>query len=130
MTGEADRDMVIRLEQQLKDSIQNQSLIMKDLKEIFQRIEKESKATTTLAGDIKGHIENQKFRWDELNKKLDSYADRIDDCETDIKEHENFEQTIVASFKTARFFISILAGVATLISVFAAALQILSYLKG
>lgn len=142
-----DRDTLIRMEQQLKDSVQNQALIHRDLKEIFQRIEKESKVTTTVLSDLKGHVENSSFRWSELGKKLDNIEVRIHDIEifnetttrdlnkekesrvelisTERLERQRFEQDILATVRTAKWFFGIITGLATILAGYAALIQVL-----
>jgi predicted nucleic acid-binding Zn-ribbon protein len=76
-----ERETLVRVEQQLKDSVQNQSQIMVDLKEIFSRIESDSKMMVAVTGDVKSHLDNSKYRWDELEKKLTHINEKIKQCE-------------------------------------------------
>jgi len=141
--------MIIRIEQQLKDSIQNQNQIMRDLKDLFQGLEKESKLATAICSDLKGHVENSQYRWYELDKKITNINEKIRDNEKSISDfsdevsdeknslkqlindekldREKFEQSILSSLKAARFMINILAGIATILSVIA---LLSSFMKG
>jgi len=82
-----ERETLVRVEQQLKDSVQNQGQIMDDLKEIFGRIESDSKMLVTLGSDVKSHMDNTKFRWDDLEKKLHELSDKIRKCEEEISKN-------------------------------------------
>ena len=82
-----ERETLVRVEQQLKDSVQNQSQIMDDLKNIFGRIESDSKLLVSVSGEVKSHLENSRFRWDDLDKKLRDLHDKIKECEEKIEEN-------------------------------------------
>jgi len=143
---ERDRDMLIRVEQQLANASQNQTTIISDLREIFNRLERDSKMVTTISGDLKGHLDSSVIRWsnlekrlNELERRLEGIEDKMDDnsdCITtereertqaitveregrskDNEERKNFEQSVRASVSTVSWIIGALAGLATVISV-------------
>lgn len=147
MTSEdRDRDMLIRVEQQLQNAHQNQMQILEDLRTIFNRLEQESKIVTVISGDLKGHLESSSVRWANMEKqlneidrrlmltedKLEQHADVIgNEREERIgvvtaerearakenKERETFEREIKASIRTISWVISALASIATVVSV-------------
>ena len=143
---ERDRDMLIRVEQQLANASQNQKTILEDLRDIFNRLERDSKMVTTISGDLKAHLESSVIRWSNLEKslfelerrlggiedKIDSNADNItvereertdaitserEERSKDNEERKNFEQSVKASVNTISWIIGALAGLATIISV-------------
>jgi uncharacterized membrane protein len=65
-----ERETLIRVEQQLQDSIKNQSLILNDLKEIFNKIELESKATTAVRSDLSNHLDMTVVRREENDRRF------------------------------------------------------------
>jgi len=65
-----DRESLIRLEEQLKESSRSHSQLLADIRDLFQRIERESKITANLSGDLKGHMENSSLRWSQLERRL------------------------------------------------------------
>jgi septal ring factor EnvC (AmiA/AmiB activator) len=141
-----DRDMLIRVEQQLANASQNQKTILEDLRDIFNRLERDSKMVTTISGDLKAHLESSVIRWSNLEKslselerrlegienKIDSNADSItvereertdaitserEGRSKDNEERKNFEQSVKASVNTVSWILGALAGLATIISV-------------
>lgn len=127
MDRENDRETIIRVEQQLKDSVQNQSQILENQREIFQKLEKESKQLTIVTGDLKGHVESSTIRWDELEKKLSAFDRRITDTEKATKdnaqdlsdekeERAKFDHGVAASARTAKVIATILGALAAIIS--------------
>lgn len=65
-----ERETLIRVEQQLQDSIKNQSLILNDLKEIFDKIEIESKAISAVKSDLNTHLEMTIVRREENDRRF------------------------------------------------------------
>lgn len=118
---------LIRVEEQLKESAKNQASIMADLKEIFGRLEKESKITTILSGDLKAQIEASKFRWETVSKRLDEGDKLFKDISKSLSDEKedrgNFEQEIKGSIKTLKWVIGTLATLATVLSSVIAFLQ-------
>ncbi len=141
-----DRDMLIRVEQQLANASQNQAAISVDLKDIFGRLERDSKMVTMISGDLKGHLESSILRWANLEKRLNDIEKKLEGIEEKIainadditeereerteaitKEREerskdnedrkNFEQGVRTSVSTVSWIIGALAGLATVISV-------------
>lgn len=138
MDRENDRDTLIRVEQQLKDSVQNQSQILENQREIFQKLEKESKQLTIVTGDVKGHVESSKIRWDELEKKLSTVDRRLGDTEKATKDNEKalteekeerakFDQGVAASARTAKVIATLLGTLAAIVSTIVA---VAVYFKG
>lgn len=142
-----ERDMLIRVEQQLANASQNQKTILEDLREIFSRLERDSKMVTSIAGDLKAHLESSVIRWSNLEKRLSEMERRLEgiekkidfnaDCITaereerteaitaeregrvkDREEQGKFEQSVKASFNTVAWIVGALASIATIISVF------------
>lgn len=136
-----ERETLVRVEQQLKDSVQNQNQIMADLKEIFQRIEGEAKLITTISGDLKGHLDNSTIRWDNLERRLTSLDKEFNDLEKkaddntrDIsetkKEQEKFVENVKSSARATKWIIGIMAALASILGSLSFLLEILDRIKG
>ena len=144
-----ERETLIKVEQQLQDSIKNQSQILSDLKEIFSRIESESKVVASIGSELRTHRETSALRWSELDKKITSLEksitvlsdgskeindlltkekeERVSAIGSEQKEREKFQENISTSFKTTTF---IIGGIVTLIGVIVAVIEIVTYVKG
>ena len=136
-----ERETLVRIEQQLKDSVENQANIRRDLKEIFQRIETESKMVTALNGEVKGHSENSKIRWESLEQRLSSVDKTVtsldkktEDNEKSInqvkEDHSVFEGEVTASVKATRWVIGIVASLGSILGAVAVFIELLSKIKG
>jgi len=145
-------ETLARIDQQLQDSVKNQTQIMSDLKEIFQRIEKDSKVVTTLSENIRGLVDNMKLRWDGLDRQMQEMDRRIkslEDCHDDnekaislereerikavdeeVKEREKFQQEVNSSVKTVGWVVGIIATLASIFSGIVLLFQVLGKLKG
>ena len=75
-----ERETLIRVEQQLQDSIKNQSLILNDLKEIFSKIEIDSKATTAVKSDLNTHLELSTIRREESDRRFKALEEKLKEC--------------------------------------------------
>jgi len=129
-----ERETLIKVEQQLKDSVSNQSQIMADLKEIFARLEKESKVNTVLNGDVKNliyRVDDQTKRLEEINKRLDNLEIEVDEEEKnriksigqESSDREKFQSELKGSFKTVTTIFGALATIAAIVSVIVAVMQ-------
>lgn len=136
-----ERETLIKVEQRLNDSAQNQSQIMSDLKEIFQRIENESKTVTTIRGELKGHSDNSKLRWESLEKRLGSFEKAHESLEKKTEDNEKavnnlkeeqgkFEETVKASARVTKWVIGIIAAIGSMIGTLALLLEIIEKIKG
>lgn len=52
-----ERETLIKVEQKLHNSIENQAQIVEDMREIFNRIDQESKCLVSLKGDLQTHLQ-------------------------------------------------------------------------
>ena len=135
-----ERETLIKVETQLKDSVKNQSLIMSDLKEIFQRIESDSKKVTSLDGKIGGHMETSKIRWENIEKDMSDLKNSINDVSknmeinkgnvADLKtDQSSFKESIKSAVHTVKLFMTIATTICTLIGGAAIIITILDKLK-
>jgi len=124
---------LIRVEEQLKESAKNQASIMTDLKEIFGRLEKESKNSTIISGEIKGHLATDKLRWDSISKRLDDGDALFKDIDTKMdaekEARSTFETEIKSSVKTIKWVFGTLATVAAALSTLLGIIQLLGKLS-
>ena len=120
---------LIRVEEQLKESAKNQVSIMADLKEIFGRLERESKISTIISGDIKGHLEASQIKWDGANKRFEDGDEQFKELSKELSAEKeartSFEQEVKTSLKTIKWVFGTLATVATIISVILGIIEIL-----
>ena len=79
-----ERETLIKVEQQLQDSVKNQATILSDIKEFFNRIETESKFIASTNAELKSYKEASAIRWTELEKKLTNLQKIYDDNATAI----------------------------------------------
>lgn len=123
---QSERDMVIRVEQKIKDSFQNQKTLLDNQREIFQKLERDSKQLSVLSGDMKSHIESTKVRWENAKQQIEDMEKNIEENEKAIenenKERSNFETSVSTSFKTSKTILYILVSAATIISAITAIL--------
>ena len=144
-----ERETLIKVDQQLQDSIRNQSQIISDLKDFFSRIENESKTVAAISAELRTHRETSTLRWTELDKKLNSLEqsiseitqetnelrdlltkekeDRTSADNSEKNEREKFQESINTSFKTTSF---ILGGVVGIIWLIVTIIEIVRFIKG
>ena len=100
-----------------------------DLREIFDRLEKESKISMVISGDLKAHIESSKFRWDTFDRRLnDGDVTFRETAKVIAKEKEDrtaFEQDITSSLRTIKWVFGTLAGLAAALSSIVGIIQFL-----
>lgn len=127
----SERETLIRVEQQLKDSTANQAQIMNDLKEIFSRIEIDSKLVAQIKSDSKSlndlmDVKHQEFdrRIAELHKETDENSASIS---KEKEERRGFQESVKASLSTFKYLFGFLSALAAAIS---CAVAILQYVKG
>jgi hypothetical protein len=142
---ERDRDIVIKIEQQLQNAAQNQVQILEDLRTIFNRLEQESKTIMIISGDLKAHLESSVLRWNNIDRQIVDIMNRVSLTEDKVdnlseaisnereeriegdtsvqkentekyQESENFKREVKASVSTTGWIFGILATVATIIS--------------
>ena len=131
-----DRDTLIRMEQQLKNSNDNQARILSNLNEIYTRLEEESKTVTVINGELKGHFETSKVQWKNLEKSLNDLDDRIKRCEKkqeensdaiaqEKNERQQFEKEVKTSLRVVSWICGALSSIAAVAGGFAAVLQVM-----
>jgi len=110
-----EREMLIRVEQQLQDSIKNQSLILSDLKELFSKIEIESKAISLVKSDLSSHLETTLVRREETNRRFKEFEDKnksfsesIIDINKGISDIVTFQKQIQTTLSLMKWIIGIL----------------------
>jgi chromosome segregation ATPase len=81
-----ERETLVKVEQQLKNSIENQAQITDDMREIFNRIESESKVLAGIKGDLQTHLETTIVQRDNCNTRIEAINARVKDLEWRIEE--------------------------------------------
>jgi len=102
-----EKETLIRVEQQMQDSIKNQSLILNDLKEIFNKIESESKATAIVKSDLNTHLEttvvrreDNERRFKALEEHQKNFIQLINDLQNDLPlEFSSFKESLINNSK-------------------------------
>lgn len=141
----SDRDLLVSLNQKVQTSLKNQEQLGFDLKDIFQRIETDSKLIVQIRGELNTHLETSAMKFNELkrlNEELRKASNtRFKDIEASIStdgeivenlekelsierlERERFENNLKGSMKATKWFFGILSFFLTLITVIIAILQ-------
>ena len=113
-------ESLIRVEEQLKESAKNQASMIADLREIFDRLEKESKISMVISGDLKAHIEASRFRWDTFDRRLNegdvTFRETAKSIAKEKEDRTAFEQDITSSLRTIKWVFGTLAGLAATLS--------------
>jgi hypothetical protein len=113
-------ESLIRVEEQLKESAKNQASMIADLREIFDRLEKESKISMVISGDLKAHIEASRFRWDTFDRRLNegdvTFRETAKSIAKEKEERTAFEQDVASSLRTIKWVFGTLAGLAATLS--------------
>jgi len=134
-----DRETLIKVEQQLTNSIENQKLISEELRGFLKKLERNDKALALFQIDLKTHISEAPLRRDALSNKLKyitqtidelkkisekiktkydielkDFEKKIEDLEgsliTEKTERGTFETTVKTSARSFKVFISIIVG--------------------
>ena len=100
-TSMDERDTLIRVEQQLQDSIKNQSLILDDLKEIFGKIEEESKRIAAVKSELYTHLETSSVRREDTERRFKALEQQCEKINEDI---ETFDNDFTKSMTDADLF--------------------------
>jgi hypothetical protein len=99
-----DREMLIRVEQQMKDATQNQLQIMTDLKDLFRRIENDSKTVSQLKGDFQVFLQTSSMKMAEIERRLIEQTEVLKGMQSDTKKDKEDRakefKTIDDSFNT------------------------------
>ena len=116
-----DREMLIRVEQQMIDAAKNQATIMSDLKEIFNRIESESKISAQLKGDLKAYIDISTLRIADMDHRMADVSQILKELQVEFKkkkdERNTFQSEINGSLKTFKWIFSILGAIAVFLNI-------------
>ena len=124
----SDRETLVKVEQQLNNSIENQTKISQELREFLQKLEKNDKYVGVLRVELKTHLSEAPLRREDLNNKLiymnkeieelkrksekinKSIEDIYDKIDTEKTERGTFETTVKASVKSFKVFITVIIG--------------------
>lgn len=129
-----ERESIIRLEEQLKESGRNLTQILSDLRDIFNRLEHDSKTVAVVSGDLKGHCDNSRLRWDTNDRALAGLGEHIKELETkhenltrelgtQKQEFENLRASVKSSTKMILIFFTVLNAIGAVIGSLSAILQ-------
>ena len=118
---DSDREMLVRVEQRLQDSISNYKQLVIDLKEVFGKIEIDSKSIVSIETNQKTMMENQKdvnFALSELNKKTDL---KLSELNKKIDDEENeriaFQNDVKGGRRAYTWIFVVISGIATILSI-------------
>jgi hypothetical protein len=115
-----ERETLIRVEQQLADSVKNQSLILDDLKEIFGKIDEESKYIAIVKSDLNTHLETGNVRREERERRfkiLEEQISKLSQQVTDAQEKntksandaETFKKQVMTSIGLLKWIVGAMA---------------------
>ena len=114
---DSDRDMLIRIEQKLQDSISNYKQMVLDIKEVFGKIESDSKSIVQIETNLKTFVNDQsdvESDLSNLEKKISNISKEI---EEENKKRIAFESDIKGSQRAYKVIVSIIASLAALVSI-------------
>jgi chromosome segregation ATPase len=102
-----DKEMLIRVEQQLQDSLKNQSTLLSDLNEIFDKIDNEAKSNATIQSELNTHLETDTVRKEDFERRITNiqtnqknFTDLLNKLEEEIyKEFASIKQEISSNLK-------------------------------
>jgi two-component sensor histidine kinase len=116
-----DREMLIRVEQQMQDASKYQVSIMSDLKEIFHRIENDSKIVSQLRGETDTYMKTFDLRLADIERrfveKFIILKELQDDLSKEKQERSTLQNELNGTLKTIKWMFSIIAVVATIVNV-------------
>jgi hypothetical protein len=122
-----ERETLVKVEQQLKDSIKNQEQIIDDLREIFGKIDANSKATLQIETDLRVHLETSKVtraeaeeKVNQLEKKNDNVEVKLDKITKKVEEYQTTLNVLKAIIWTCGILFGILSTVFVIIKFFKA----------
>jgi hypothetical protein len=114
-----EKETLIRVEQQLQDSIKNQGLILSDLKEIFSKIEIESKSTAIVKSDLNTHLEMTVVRREEDDRRFRQTEEKLKEIYLALEEEKKqriaesndskiFQKQITTSISLLKWIVGLL----------------------
>lgn len=133
-----ERETLLLVEQQLKDSIKNQSQIISDLHEIFERIDKQAKSSFVVESDLRVHLETYKIfkteienKTKEFDEESTSFADKLNTLESKINEESNNRKDFEKEIKTSINVIKAIVGaILALLAIAGSIIGILQFFRG
>lgn len=96
-----ERETLVKVEQQLKNSIENQAQIVSDMREIFNRIESQSKILAGVKGDLQTHLETSTVQRESCNSKIGNNTRDLENILTKIKNIEERQENNQKEIRTA-----------------------------
>ena len=117
----SDRETLVKLEEQLKNSNDNQKSIIVNQSEIFGRIDKQSKEIFDVKMKLHTILETSSIRKEQIDSKLKDNIENIETIKKDTEERKGFESEIKGSLKILKWF----GGVGIL---FVAILQLIAFI--
>jgi chromosome segregation ATPase len=115
-----ERETLIRVEQQLADSVKNQSLILDDLKEIFGKIDEESKYIAIVKSDLNTHLETGNVRREESERRFKTFEEQISRLSQQVadaqaantksaNDAETFKKQVMTSIGLLKWIVGVMA---------------------
>lgn len=103
----SDRETLVKLEEQLKNSNNNHQQILGNQNEIFGKIDKASKEIFDIKMKLHTVSETSLLRKEQIDSKFKENIDDIEDIKKEAEERKNFESEVKGSFRTLKWFLSI-----------------------
>jgi len=122
-----EKEQLIQVTQKLDDSVNNQKLMLSEIKSIFDKLEDNSKSISKLEGELRIHIETSKIMNSEIDKDIKNLKsdgkERNQSINIEIKEREKMEERFKAKDKVLKIVLSLLTTFGTLAGFFALIMQ-------
>lgn len=119
----SEREVLIKIEQKLHDSISNYKQMVLDLKEIFRKIEIDSKSIVQIETNLKT-VQDKLKDFKEIDEKIDNLISRISTEET---ERVSFENNIKGGQRVWKIVVTLITSLAAIFSIVSIILSL--YLK-
>ena len=69
-----ERETLVKVQEQLRSSVENQSQIVEDMREIFSRIDTESKLLAAVKGDLQTHLETSSMQQENILTRFNNLS--------------------------------------------------------
>lgn len=103
----SDRETLIKLEQQLQNSNQNQNQIIEAQGVIFSKIDKQSKEIFDLKTKLHTISETTILRKEQMDFKIKNYEDDVNELKRDNEKRKSFEDKTEGSLRTFKWLVGL-----------------------
>ena len=85
-----ERETIVKIEQQLNDSTRNQAQIVEDMRDIFSKIDQESKLLASIKSDLRAHVETSAVQRNGctsmLKEQKEDFENSVEDIDSSVED--------------------------------------------